>query len=178
MATMGRRTRWMWLAAAWAMLLSTLQPSTLSGQEKIIRVSPLDEKSIDIPPDSAFAPARLPPAPTPPTVALPESEWDKPPIPLGLDEAIQVTLANSQVVRILNGVTAVASGATIYDPAIVLPTIDQAKARFDPTLSVNNTFSRLSPPAGVLDPLDPTRALIEAFPTNNYTFDTSLSKTK
>jgi outer membrane protein TolC len=145
------------------------------GQEKVIRILPPDEKSINVPPDSSFSPVPLPTAPNPPTVS--DANWDQPAVPIGLDEAIRTTLANSQVIRILNGVTAVASGATIYDPAITLPTIDQAKARFDPTFSVNNTFSRLSPPAGVLDPLDPTRALIEAFPTNNYTFDTSLSKT-
>jgi outer membrane protein TolC len=144
------------------------------GQEKVIRILPPDEKSINVPPDSSFSPAPLPPAPKQSTVS--DADWDHPPVPLGLDEAIRTTLANGQVVRILTGVTAVASGATIYDPAITLPTIDQAKARFDPTFSVNNTFSRLSPPTGVLDPLDPTRALIEAFPTNNYTFDTSLSK--
>jgi outer membrane protein TolC len=166
----------MWLAAAWAMLLFSLQPSTVSGQEKIIRVFPPDEKTIDVPPDTSFAPARFPPAPPPPTVALPESEWDQPPKPLGLDEAIRVTLANSQVVRILTGVTAVSSGATIYDPAITLPTIDQAKARFDPNLSVTNTFARNSPPIGVFDPLDPRRALLEAFPTQSYTLNTTLSK--
>src|SRR5207249_5656566 len=121
------------------------------------------------PPDSAFALAPLPPAPIPATVSLPEAEWDQPQVPLGLDEAIRVTLANSQVVRILSGVTAVPSGATIYDPAITLPTIDQAKARFDPNLSVTNTFARMSPPIAVFDRLDPTRALIEAFPTQSYT---------
>jgi outer membrane protein TolC len=145
------------------------------GQEKIIRILPPDEKTINIPPDSSFAPTPFPPAIKPPTVS--DTDWDKPTVPLGLDEAIRVTLANSQVVRILTGTTAVASGATIYDPAIVLPTIDQAKARFDPVFNLNNTFSRLSPPAGILDPLDPRRALIEAFPTNSYTFDTSVSKT-
>ena len=51
--------------------------------------------------------------------------------------------------RSRGGVTAVASGATIYDPAIILPTIDQAKALFDPVLTVNNTFSRVSPPTAV-----------------------------
>jgi outer membrane protein TolC len=149
----------------------------VSGQEKIIRILPRDEKSIDVPPDTSFPPASFPSGPIPPTVSMSEADRDKSPVPLGLDEAIRVTLANSQVVRILTGVTAVASGATIYDPAIVLPTIDQAKARFDPNLSVANTFSRQVNPNGILDPLDPTRALIAAFPNQNYTFDTSLSKT-
>jgi outer membrane protein TolC len=163
--------------AAWVIVLSLLHGDSVSAQEKIIRILPPDEKSVDIPPESSFAPAPLPPAPPPPTVSLPEKEWDEPAIPLGLDEAIRVTLASSRVVRILNGVTAVASGATIYDPTITLPTIDQAKARFDPVLSVNNTFSRVSPPTAVFDPLDPTRALIEAFPTQSYTLNTTISKT-
>jgi outer membrane protein TolC len=144
--------------------------------EKIIRILPPDEKTVPMPPDSAFAPTPFPAAPNPPTVSQPEKEWDEPQVPLSLDEALRVTLANSQVVRILSGATAVASGATIYDPAITLPTIDQAKARFDPVLSVNNTFSRLSPGTPILNPLDPTRALIEAFPANSYNLDASISK--
>jgi outer membrane protein TolC len=160
-----------------ALIAGLLSPFAIFAQEKIIRILPPDEKRLDVPPDSSFSPAPFPPAPTPATVSLPEAEWDSPQVPLGLDEAIRVTLANSQVVRILNGVTAVASGATIYDPAITLPTIDQAKARFDPNLSIGNTFSRLSPPLGILDPLDPRRALIEAFPTQSYTMNTTLSKT-
>lgn len=161
------------IGSSLALLISL---KTAPAQEKVIRILPPDEKTINVPPDSAFPRTPFPPAPNPPTVSMPEAERTKSPVSLGLDEAIRVTLANSQVVRILTGVTAVASGATIYDPSIVLPTIDQAKARFDPNLSVNNTFSRLSPPSGILDPLDPTRALIEAFPTQSYTLDTSLSK--
>src|SRR5207248_1926665 len=146
------------------------------GQEKIIRILPPDEKTIDMRPDSSFAPTPLPAAPIPATVSWPEAVWDQPQAPFSLDDAIRVTLANSQVVRILSGVTAVASGATIYDPAIILPTIDQAKARFDPVLTVNNTFSRTSPPTAVFNPLDPTRALIEAFPTQSYNLNANVSK--
>lgn len=174
----GRWTcRWRAFVVLWGILSLLITLETAFGQEKVIRILPRDEKRIEVPPDSSFPSVPFPAAPNPPTVSMPETEWNKSPVPLGLDEAIRVTLANSQVVRILTGVTAVASGATIYDPAIVLPTIDQAKARFDPNLSVANTFSRMVPPIGVFDPLDPTRALIEAFPTQNYTFDTSLSKT-
>ncbi len=100
-------------------VLSLLIHAAAVGQEKIIRILPPDEKTINVPPDSSFSPVPFPPAIKPPTVS--DADWDKPTVPLGLDEAIRVTLANSQVVRILTGVTAVASGATIYDPAIVLP---------------------------------------------------------
>jgi outer membrane protein TolC len=172
-----RRTcRWRAFIAFGGILSLLIPISPAIGQEKVIRILPPDEKSIEVPPDFSFPPATFPRGPTPPTVSSPEAEREKSPVVLGLDQAIRVTLANSQVVRILTGTTAVASGATIYDPAIVLPTIDQAKARFDPNFSVANTFGRLSPPAGVLDPLDPRRALIEAFPTQSYTLDTSLSK--
>jgi len=163
------------LACVVLSLLIILGPA--SGQEKIIRILPPDEKSIPVPPDSSFSPAPFPAAPAPSTVSLPEADWDMPQVPLALDEAIRITLANSQVVRILNGVTAVASGATIYDPAITLPTIDQAKARFDPNLSVGNTFSHMNTPTGTLDPLDPSRALIVGFPTQSYTLNSTLSKT-
>ncbi len=169
--------RWGTLVVLAGGMLSLLVDSVpASGQEKIIRILPPDEKTIDMRPDSSFASAPLPAAPIPATVSSPEAEWDQPQAPFSLDDAIRVTLANSQVVRILSGVTAVASGATIYDPAITLPTIDQAKARFDPVLTVNNTFSRVSPPTAVFDPLDPRRALIEAFPTQSYNLNANVSK--
>src|SRR5207248_9086863 len=74
-----------------------------AGQEKIIRILPPHEKTIDMRPDSSFAPTPLPAAPIPATVSFPEAEWDQPQVPFSLDEAIRVTLANSQVVRILSG---------------------------------------------------------------------------
>jgi outer membrane protein TolC len=169
--------RWRTFLVAGGLLLAVFLSEPGWSQEKIIRILPPDEKTIEVRPDSAFAPTPFPPAPNPPTVSLSDEEWDKPEAPLSLDDAIRVTLANSQVVRILNGVTATPSGATIYDPAITLPTIDQAKARFDPVLTANNTWSRTSPPTAVFNPLDPTRALIEAFPTNSYNLNTTISKT-
>ena len=50
------------------------------------------------------------------------------------------------------------------------------KARFDPVLTVNNTFSRTSPPIAIFNPLDPRRALIEAFPTQSYNLNANVSK--
>jgi outer membrane protein TolC len=93
-----------------------------------------------------------------------------------LDDAIRVALANSQVVRILTGTTASPSGATIYDPAITNTTIDTAKARFDPTVNVNNTFSRTNRPAANFDPLDPTRAFFFGAPTQSYDMNLGVSK--
>jgi outer membrane protein TolC len=80
------------------------------------------------------------------------------------------------VVRVLTGVTASASGSTIYDPAITQTTIDLAKARFDPKVNVNNTFARQSPPVAAFDPLDPTRAIIEGAPTQSYDMNLGISK--
>ncbi|MCA9011466.1 MAG: TolC family protein [Planctomycetaceae bacterium] len=59
---------------------------------------------------------------------------------LSLDEAIRMTLQNSEVIRVLTGVSAVSSGQTIYDTAIATTPIDQAKALFDPVFSANSTF--------------------------------------
>src|SRR5205085_1238032 len=72
--------------------------------------------------------ATIPPIPPPPTVSNPA-----PPVApqeLSLDDAIRIALANSKVVRVLAGQTAVASGQTIYDPAITNTTIDEARAGF------------------------------------------------
>ena len=75
-------------------------------------------------------PAPLPPVAAPLTVASPTPV--SAPEELSLDLAIHIALSNSQVVRILTGVTATASGQTIYDAAISNTHIDVAKAVFDP----------------------------------------------
>jgi outer membrane protein TolC len=153
-------------------LTKLVGPGLAFGQEKIIRIYPPDEKTIEVRDPASLPQARLPNVPHPPTVTNPEA----PSLFLGLDSAIETTLANSQVVRILAGVTATASGSTIYDPAITQTTIDQAKARFDPTVTQNNTFARQNPPAAALDPLDPTRAIFEGAPTQSYDMNLGVSK--
>ncbi|MEM9644825.1 MAG: TolC family protein [Planctomycetota bacterium] len=80
----------------------------------------------------------------PPTVSDPQ--LDQPEQLLTLNEAINVTLENSEVVRVLAGQTASRSGRTIYDSAITNTTIDSARATFDPTLSVDNTWSETKTP--------------------------------
>ncbi len=57
-----------------------------------------------------------------------------------LDEAIRLTLQHSEVIRVLTGVSASPSGATIYDTAIATTSIDQAKAVFDPVFRANSSF--------------------------------------
>jgi outer membrane protein TolC len=125
-------------------------------------------------------PAQLPKAPIPeisppPTVSDPQP--DLPERNLSLDEAIRIGLANSQVVRVLAGATAVSSGQTIYDPAITNTIIDQQQARFDPNLNVQNTWQRSEPPIGIFDPFDPDGTAITGVRTDTYNLNADLSKT-
>lgn len=107
-------------------------------------------------------PASLPdvyvePTQPPPTVRAPLPEDALRPLPL--DEAIRIALQNSSVVRQLAGVVAVSSGRTIYDPAITNNSIDQQRGAFDPTVTVDNTFTHIETPAAVRIPNDPNAPL-------------------
>ncbi len=108
------------------------------------------------------------------TVAHPGTEL--PQFKIALDEAIRIALKNSQVVRVLAGNTAVSSGQTIYDPGISNTAIDQARGRFDPIFSMNNTFGNNETPIGTLSFLPPF-ATINGTSTNSYIFDSTLSQT-
>ena len=79
---------------------------------------------------------------------------------LPLDEAILIALQNSEVIRVLGGVSASSSGRTVYDVARATTTIDQAVARFDPVFSANSTWRKTESPVSMLHPFDPLRALI------------------
>jgi outer membrane protein TolC len=103
-----------------------------------------EERAIEIRDPAELRPARIPNTPPPPTVSTRE---ELPPRYLSLDEAIRSGLANSEVVRVLNGVSAGASGRTIYDPAIQSTTVDDARAAFDPTVRANNSFNRVDRPS-------------------------------
>lgn len=94
------------------------------------------------------------PSPTaPPTVSIPHPNATE--VQFTLDEAIRVALENSEVIRVLTGNTAVASGQTIYAPAIAHTAIDSELGAFDPVLSANNTYSR----SGRNEPFPPTPAI-------------------
>jgi outer membrane protein TolC len=118
--------------------------------------------------------ARIPDVPPPATVSDPQPNL--PERYLSLNEAIKITVANSKVVRVLAGATAVSSGQTIYDAAITNTTIDQQKAAFDPTLQVKNNFNRRNEPTAVFNPLSPTDTSITGIRNDEYALDTSLSK--
>jgi outer membrane protein TolC len=117
----------------------------------------------------------LPPVPAPRTVSDPQP--DTPDWQLSLDDAIRIALVNCRVVRTLTGVTATFSGRTIYDAPIANTTIDQERARFDPVLHDNNSWSRTNTPFGVRDPNDPNRSLITSQPVDTYASDLGVSKT-
>ena len=117
----------------------------------------------------------LPETPRPPTVS--DLQWDGPTQNISLDEAIRTALGNSEVIRVLGGVTAVSSGRSIYDAAIANAEIDIAQGRFDPTLSVDNFWNRRESPFAFPDPGDPTRTLLDASRSDTYDLAFDLSKT-
>lgn len=116
----------------------------------------------------------IPPTAPPPTVGheLPESE-DR---PLSLDDAIRIALGDSEVVRVLAGTLAVSSGNTIYDPAIANTAVDQQRAVFDPSVNAFNTWTQNETPFAVVDPLDPSRALLGANQVENHNFAFDLAQ--
>jgi outer membrane protein TolC len=133
-----------------------------------------EQRHLEIRDPAQLPKAHIPPIPPPITV----SDVDKPAVPqeMSLDDAIRIALANSKVVRVLAGTTAVSSGQTIYDPAITNTTIDEARAAFDPVVTANNTFSRSEVPAAVSDPANPFNTLITGTRVDNY--DLGLGVTK
>lgn len=120
-----------------------------------------------------YAAAPLPRISTPPTVSTRDGlpEWR-----LSLDEAIRVALRNAEVVRVLSGVGAGSSGQTIYSPGIANAGIDQARAAFDPNLSVRNNFLRSENPSAQFDPFDPSRAIITGSRSDSYDLTLDLDK--
>ena len=126
-----------------------------------------EERTTSIRDPSELRPARIPNTPAPSTVTNRE---DFPPRHLSLDEAVRTALANSEVVRVLNGISASSSGRTIYDVAVQNTGIDEAQAAFDPALQVNNSFNRLDRPS------NSDGAAIIGNQGDSYQLDLDLSK--
>ena len=133
-----------------------------------------EQRSINVRDPSQLARSRIPDSQPPSTVSNPKPELH--PIHVSLDEAIRMSISNVDVVRVLAGTTATNSGRTIYDPAVTNTSIDQQNARFDPTLSVNNTWNRLENPQAVFDPLVPGQSLIAGFRNDSFNTSTNLTK--
>lgn len=79
---------------------------------------------------------------------------------LTLDEAIAIALRNSEVIRVLTGVSATSTGRTVYDTAVSTTGIDQAVARFDPVFAANSSWRKNESPFSRTDPFDPLRAMV------------------
>src|SRR6056297_1235892 len=160
---------------ALAALLLLVWLSTAAGQAA--EFGPLllpEQKRLPIrPPDRLpqVSPRAVPP---PATVAQPPREIPERPFPL--DAAIDLALSNSEVVRVLSGVTASTSGRSIYDVAITNTQIDQERATFDPQLEANNRWNRDENPTAAFDPLDPSQAILSGTRTDGQAFDLNLSQ--
>lgn len=132
-----------------------------------------EQRHIEIRDPARLPRAPLPRLPVPPTVAA--SRPDRQERMLSLDEAIGIALSNSEVIRVLGGVGAGSSGSTIYDPAIQNTDIDQARARFDPTLDLQNQFRQTEIPQADIAG-NPPRVVIGGEQVETYDMDFGLSK--
>ena len=146
-------------------LALALQPLKFAQAQRVLPTLFPEQRTIQVRDPSQLPRYPLPELPSPQTV----SRRDQPlePVYLSLDEAIRTALRNGEVVRILAGTTAVASGSTIYDAAITNTQIDEQNARFDPRVTVNQSWNRNETPS--FDPLTPPR-------TDNYSVDAAVTK--
>lgn len=133
-----------------------------------------EQTHFDLRTDSQLPVARIPDLPSPPTVS--DSKRDAVPKQMSLDDAIRIALANTKVVRVLAGVTAVSSGQTIYDPAISNTAIDSNRGVFDPVFRVGNTWDRLENPQAILDDRNPLRTFFFGPRTDVYSLNVGLSQ--
>lgn len=135
-----------------AMMLAITWPATLVAQYRYRIIYP-EQRWLEVGNAGQVPPWPLPASEVPPTVSRPPTGDTR---YFSLDEAIQTSLANARVVRVLAGVSAVTSGRTIYDAAVTGTTIDQALGRFDPFLQVSNHWDRLDLPSALFaDPSNP-----------------------
>lgn len=167
----------MFLAAGWLIIPFLGDPA--GGQ---IWMPKREERATCVRDPACLPHARLPAIGPPVTIATPPENLPKKYI--ALDEAIRVALDHSEVVRVLAGVQAVASGSTIYDPPIAGTAIEEQKGRFDPSVGADNLFNRDEKPneSYIYDPAlpdDPTPIGVKiAGPRKDtYNLDLGLSKT-
>lgn len=134
-----------------------------------------EQRSLELRQPSALPPAGLPRTPPPPTISDPNANAIQ--RPLSLDETIRIALANAQVVRVLAGVVAASSGQTIYDTAVTNTTIDENRARFDPTVEVRNSVNRVETPQAEFADPSLTTSRITGLRTDSHQFQANVSKT-
>ncbi len=132
-----------------------------------------EQRCLDVRAPSQLCHAAIPDVPPPETVSR---RYSIDAANLSLDDAIRCSLANSKVIRVLAGSTVVASGQTVYDPAISNTVIDEARATFDPVVNARNTFSRSELPVAGFDPLVPAGASIGGGRIDNYDLGLGITK--
>lgn len=133
-----------------------------------------EQRTIDYRDPAALPAIPLPEFEAPRTVSnlQPETpQWQ-----MSLDEAIRIALENARVIRVLTGLSASASGQTIYDTAITNTTIDQEQGRFSPIASQRSTFTRVETPFAVFD-FTNGAGRIGGTSTNTFRSDVGLTKT-
>jgi len=134
-----------------------------------------EQRSISVRDPSQLQRTPIPDSPPPSKVS--DQQPDLQPFHLSLDEAIRTAMQNTEVVRVLAGVTATTSGKTIYDPAVANTSIDERHALFDPTFSIDNNWNRVKKPtASFLDPLNPMESFISGTRIDNFSTSADLSK--
>jgi outer membrane protein TolC len=148
-------------------------PTEATAEEPFRFILP-EQKKLAIRSTYQLPRASVPDTPRPATVA--DTQFDFPANFLELDQAIDLALQNSEVVRVLTGVTANTSGRTVYDTAITNTGIDQERAAFDPQLRLNNLWDRVQTPGAIIDPLDPSQAIISGVRNDGHRFDMGLSQ--
>ncbi len=147
----------------------------LSSKQHLVPTYFPEQRNIQVRDPSQLPRYDLPDSPPPPSVV--NRSQDLEPIYLTLDDAIRTCLANDRVVRVLAGNTAVASGSTIYDAALTNTSIDTANSRFDPTVTVSQSFNRSENPVAVPDPLDPAnQSIITGTRNQNYNLGVEVAK--
>jgi len=109
-----------------------------------------EQRSISVRDPSQLQRTPIPDSPPPSKVS--DQQPDLQPFHLSLDEAIRTAMQNTEVVRVLAGVTATTSGKTIYDPAVANTSIDERHALFDPTFSIDNNWNRVKKPTAKFGP--------------------------
>jgi outer membrane protein TolC len=169
----GHRCWWSAVWFAWACGLALLLNYPILGDERVFPFVFREQRTVQVRDPSQLPRASILPTPPPQTLASPD---ELPARELTLDEAIRTALLQAQVVRILAGVTAVSTGQTIYDPAIVNNSIDQQQGRFDPRLEVANRFQRTENPFARVVPL-PDPIGIDARRQDDYALDVGVAKT-
>lgn len=171
----GKRRLWHWaVGGLWA---ASCVPAASIAQEPWRFLLP-EQRRIEIRDPSQLRQTRIPASTPPPTVSnLPIGMREQ---QLALDDAIQLALRNSEVIRVLTGVSASSSGRTIYDPAINNTQIDTARGRFDPRLESKNDFTHgEAPQAGLFQsvPNGPVSSFIDGNANDQFRSTTGLAKT-